>query len=113
MPASAIPTPIQRHNLLYETLIHKHGLDNVCAAHLLVYGRRALHSYQHTHGRDLDVLVPFLTAAVGAWIDGQAGDREQVTQVADVMDAHMLTADYPAKLLKKRKRKRLGRSQGE
>lgn len=106
MPAIAIHPPDQRHHLIYQTLIHQHGIHNVSAAHLLVYGRRAIHAYAHTHGQDLDVLVPFLTSAVGAWIDGQAGDRAIVSAAADVLDHHMLTADYPKTKGKKKKKKR-------
>lgn len=107
MPAIAIHPPDQRHNLIYQTLIHKHGIHNVSAAHLLVYGRRALHAYAHTHGQDLNILVPFLVAAVGAWIDGQAGDRAVVSATADVLDRCMLTADYPEARAKKKKKKKL------
>lgn len=104
MPAIVIHPPDQRHHLIYQTLIHKHGLHNVSAAHLLVYGRRALHAYAHTHGQDLNILVPFLVAAVGAWVDGQNGDRPVVSETADLLDRHMLTADYAEAQGKKKKK---------
>ena len=106
VPAIAIHPPDQRHHLIYQTLMHQHGLHNVSAAHLLVYGRRATHAYAHTHGQDLNILVPFLVAAVGAWTDGQAGDRAIVSSAADVLDHHMLSADYGNTPAKKKKKKR-------
>ena len=107
MPAIAIHPPDPRSDLLFTTLTRQHGADHACAAYLLVHGRRALHAYNHTHGRNLDVLVPLFIAAVGAWVDEHAGDRAIVSKAADQLDQCILPVDYPTKWLTKKKRKHL------
>lgn len=112
MPATDIHRPDRRHHLTFETLIHRHGADNVCAAQLLVYGRRAIHAYVRKQGGDTAVLLPFpplLTDAVGSWVDQRHGDRAVVSKTADTLDRRMLPFDYsntPAK--KKKSKKRTG-----
>lgn len=79
---------------MFETLTHQHGTDAVCAAFLLVHGRRALRAYNLTRGRYPDVLVPLLTDAVGTWTDTRGTDRDTVSRAADSLVAHLLAADY-------------------
>ena len=93
MPAIAIHPPDNHYDTLFETLIHQHGADAVCAAFLLVHGRRALRAYNLTRGRYPDVLVPLLTDAVGTWTDTSGTDRDTVSRAADSLVAHLLAAD--------------------
>lgn len=94
MPAIAIHPPDNHYDTLFETLIHQHGADAVCAAFLLVHGRRALRAYNLTRGRYPDVLVPLLTDAVGTWTDTRGTDRDTVSRAADSLVAHLLASDY-------------------
>ena len=96
MPAIAIHPPDHQYDLLFETLIHQHGADAVCAAFLLVHGRRALRTYNLTHGRNADVLVPLLTDAVGNWADNHGADRGTVSTAADPLVAHLMAAEHRA-----------------
>lgn len=105
MPAIAVHPPDPHSDLLFTILTRQHGADQACAAYLRVHGRRALHAYNHALGRELDVLVPLFTAAVGAWVDERAGDRTIVSRAADQLDQCILPIDYPAKLLKKKAKK--------
>lgn len=93
MPAIAIHTPDTHYDLLFETLTRRYGADAVCAAFLLVHGRRALRAYNNARGRYADVLVPLLTDAVGTWADSHGTDRGTVSQAADALVAHLLAAD--------------------
>ena len=94
VPAIAIHPPDSHYDILFETLTHQHGADAVCAAFLLVHGRRALRAYNLSRGRYADVLVPLLTDAVGTWTDTKGGDRAAVSLAADTLVAHLLAADY-------------------
>ncbi len=75
-------------------LAREHGIENVSAAYLLVFGRRAIHAYAAAHGQNLALLVPLLADAVGAWIDINGGSRQVVSAAASTIDALMLAHDY-------------------
>ena len=96
MPAIEITKPAERHSLSDNLLIHDHGLANVSAAYLLVFGRRAIHAYANDKGADLSLLVPLLTDTVGAWIDANGGSRAEVSAVAEKLEDRMLPVDYLA-----------------
>lgn len=96
MPAIEIPKPIERHSLSDNLLIHDHGLTNVTAAYLLVFGRRAIHAYANDMGADLSLLVPLLTDTVGAWLEANGGCRDTASTVAQKLDDRMLPVDFQA-----------------
>lgn len=75
--------------------MHRYGVQNVSAAYLLVFGRRAIHAYCADHGQDLALLVPILVDAVGTWVDTNGGTRGEVSAVAMILDGRMLASDYP------------------
>lgn len=91
MPAIAIHPPDNHYDILFETLTQQHGSEAVCAAFLLVHGRRALRTYNTSRERYDDVLVPILTDAVGTWADKNGTDRATVSQAADTLVAHLIT----------------------
>ena len=68
-----IRKPPERHAFSAQLFIHDHGLENVAAAHLLVFGRRAIHEYASARNQDLDLLIPLLQEMVGAWLDTRDG----------------------------------------
>ena len=91
-----IQKPPERHAFSDQMLIHDHRLENVAAAYLLVFGRRAIHEYASARGQDLELLIPLLQEMVGAWIDTRDGCSGQVATVAQKLDDRMLPVDYPS-----------------
>ena len=91
-----IRKPPEHHAFSDQRLIHDHGLENVAAAHLLVFGRRAIHEYASARGQDLELLIPLLQEMVGAWLDTRDGCSGQVATVAQKLDDRMLPVDYPS-----------------
>ena len=94
VPAIAIHPPASHYDSLFQSLTHQHGADAVCAAFLLVHGRRALRAYNNALGRHADLLVPLLLDATGAWIDARGGSRAAVSIAADTLVGHLLLADH-------------------
>ena len=91
-----IRKPPERHAFSAQLFIHDHGLENVAAAHLLVFGRRAIHEYASARGQDLELLIPLLQEMAGAWLDTRDGCSGQVATVAQKLDDRMLPVDYPS-----------------
>ena len=94
VPAIAIHPPYSHYDSLFQSLTHQHGADAVCAAFLLVHGRRALRAYNIALGRHAELLVPLLTDATGAWVDARGGSRDAVSIAADTLVGHLLLADH-------------------
>lgn len=92
-----IRKPPERHAFSDQLFIHDHGLENVAAAHLLVFGLRAIHEYASAsaRGQDLELLIPLLQETVCAWLDTREGCRDQVVVAAQKLDDRMLPVDYP------------------
>ena len=91
-----IRKPPGRHAFSDQLFIHDHGLENVAAAHLLVFGRRAIHEYASARGQDLELLIPLLQEMAGAWLDTRDGCSGQVATVAQKLGDRMLPVDYPS-----------------
>lgn len=93
-----IRKPPERHAFSDQLFIHDHGLENVAAAHLLVFGLRAIHEYASAsaRGQDLALLIPLLQETVCAWLDTREGCRDQVAAAAQKLDDRMLPVDYPS-----------------
>lgn len=90
-----IQKPSERHAFSDQILIYDHGVVNVAAAYLLVFGRRAIHEYASARGQDLELLIPLLQETVCAWLDTREGCRDQVAAAAQKLDDRMLPVDYP------------------
>ena len=91
-----IRKPPERHAFSDQLPIHDRVLENVAAAHLLVFGRRAIHEYASARGQDLELLIPLLQEVAGAWFDTRDGCSGQVATVAQKLDDRMLPVDYPS-----------------
>ena len=90
-----IRKPPERRAFSDQRFIHDHGLENVAAAYLLVFGLRAIHEYASARNKDLDLLIPLLQEMGGAWLDTRDGCSGQVAAAAQKLDDRMLPVDYP------------------
>ena len=91
-----IRKPPERHAFSDQLPIHDRVLENVAAAHLLVFGRRAIREHASARGQDLELLIPLLQEVAGAWFDTRDGCSGQVATVAQKLADRMLPVDYPS-----------------